>query len=262
MSMQQCRPVPGPSGPPNTLVRITNEETESEIASILTIAGSTMTKIRRKTYRWSQGSRNREHSLARANVYETQAFAQFDYIASCIQDYWSSHDDIGAREFIRDISEAKDNLLTIFGDLVFEIGNTGWTKLESIEEVEEEEEEEEGCEVGSPRAYHIGVRRGEEDDGSKTVMTDVEESTARLVYAIRFPEDPITSASTGKTLRERISLTRLGFRPSSRNGVPRGTAPAVENRAERKRDKVKRVLRRLSFRGKGSAMSFPPPALP
>ena len=226
-----------------------------------------MTKIRRKTYRWSLGSHNREHNLARANIYETQAFAQFDYIASCIQDYWSSHYDIGTREFIRDISEAKDNLLTIFGDLVFEIGNTGWTKLESIEEVEEEEEEGDGCEtsereVESQRAHHIGVRRDEEDDRCKIAMTDVEESTARLVYAIRCPEDPITSASTRKTLRERISLTRLGFRPSSRNGVPRGTAPAVENKAERKRDKVKKVLRRLSFRGKGSPMSFSPPALP
>jgi len=227
-----------------------------------------MTKIRRKTYRWSQGSRNREHNLARANVYETQAFAQFDYIASCIQDYWSSHDNLGTREFIRDISEAKDNLLTLFGDLVFEIGNTGWTKLESIEEVEEEEEEEEGCEtlereVGSPRAHHhIGVRRDEEDDGCNIAMTDVEESTARLVHAIRFPEDPITSASTGKTLRQRISLTGLGFRPSSRNGAPRGTAPTVENKAERKRDKVKEVLRKLSFRGKDSPMSFSPPGFP
>lgn len=226
-----------------------------------------MTKIRRKTYRWSQGSRNREHNLARANFYETQAFAQFDYIASCIQDYWSSHDDIGTREFIRDISEAKDNLLTIFGDLVFEIGNTGWTKLESIEEVEEEEEEEDGCEaperdVESLKAHHIGVRRDEEDDGCNIAMTEVEESTARLIYAIHFPEDPISSGSTSKTLREKISLTRLGFRPSSRNGVPRGTAPAVENKTERKRDKAKRVLRRLSFRGKGSPMSFSPPALP
>jgi len=221
-----------------------------------------MNKIRRKADRWSQGTRNREHNLARARVYETQAFAQFNYMASCIQDYWSSHDDIGTREFIRDIGEAKDNLLTIFGDLVFEIGNTGRTKLASIKEEAEEAEEEEACgssavKVESPGAHQVEGERDVEDDGLGITATAVEESTARLVHAIRFPENPTTSAGTGKTLRERISLTRLGFRPSSRNGVPRGMAPVVENRAERKRDKVKRVLkRRLSFKGKGNPMSF------
>ena len=226
-----------------------------------------MTKIRRKADRWSQGTHNREHNLGRARVYETQAFAQFNYMASCIQDYWSSHDDIGTREFIRDIGEAKDNLLTIFGDLVFEIGNTGRTKLASIKE-EEEEDGEDSCgsssmKVECPGVYQVEVKRDMEEDGLGITVTDIEESTARLVHAIRFPENPATSTGTGKTLRERISLTRLGFRPSSRNGVSRGMAPAVENRVERMRDKVIRVLkRRLSFKGKENPMSFSPEGFP
>ncbi|KAG0633535.1 hypothetical protein HOY80DRAFT_1063405 [Tuber brumale] len=266
MSAPQCHMDTGPSRPPNTPARITNEDTESQIASILTAAGSTMTRIRRRADRWSQSPRNREHNLARARDYETQAFAQFNYMASCIQDYWSSHDDLGTREFIRDIGEAKDNLLTIFGNLVFEIGNTGSTKLASIKEVGEEEKED--CsrlvgEEGSTSVYEPGVRWDEEDDGLEIVMSAVEESTAKLVDAIRFPEGSGASGRTGKTLRQRISLSGLGFRPSSRNGVPRRTAPVVESRPERKRDKFKRVLqRRLSFKGNGSPASFTPAGLP
>ncbi|KAG0131783.1 hypothetical protein HOY82DRAFT_559279 [Tuber indicum] len=266
MSAPQCPTDTGPSRPPNTPARTTDEDTESQIANILTVAGSTMTKIRRRADRWSQSPRNREHNLARASDYETQAFAQFNYMASCIQDYWSSHNELGTMEFIRDIGEAKDNLLTIFGDLVFEIGNTGLTKLASIQEVGEEEEKEHcssvAGEVGSPSFYEPGVGPDAEDDSLEIVMSAVEESTARLVDAIRFPGGVSSSGRAGKTLRERISLNGLGFRPSQ-NGVLRGTAPVVESRPERKREKFKRVLqRRLSFKGNNSPTSFSPKCLP
>ncbi|PWW77836.1 hypothetical protein C7212DRAFT_362445 [Tuber magnatum] len=267
MSTTQCSTDAGPSKPPIAPAHMTDEETEKQIASILTTAGSTMSKIRRKADRWSEGTRNREYNLARAKDYETQAFAQFNYMASCIRDYWSSHDDIGTGEFIRDIGEAKDNLLIILRELVFEIGNTGQTKLASIKEVEEEGYGEDRSrlarEVGSLSIYEAGVKCDEGGNGLEIVMSAVEESTARLVDAICSLEGLSASGRTRKTLRERISLAGLGFRPSSRNGVPRGKAPAVENRSERKRDKFKRVLqRKLSFKGKGTPVSFSPAGLP